>query len=97
MTFSINSCVIVSVTEETNPDYSSKSPDMANKDFRERIGHYVKVYEPIDDSEGSSYIKFIDAGNKVILHGIHGFLRTRIASFVMNLHPRKKLSLLQIF
>jgi hypothetical protein len=49
-----------------------------------------KSYEKIEDEEGS-YIKVYDSGRKLDLHLIHGFLKTKIVSFVMNLHtvPRQ--------
>jgi hypothetical protein len=47
--------------------------------------HYRKHYETLQDTEGS-YIKRYDSGDRIHMHGIHGFVRTKISSFVMNIH-----------
>lgn len=62
------------------------SPDFTNdEDFIKRMEHYQKSYETVLDAEGS-YIKRFDSGDRIHLHGIQGFLRTKISSFVMNVH-----------
>mmetsp|Transcript_9654 Transcript_9654/g.14538 ORF Transcript_9654/g.14538 Transcript_9654/m.14538 type:complete len:413 (-) Transcript_9654:574-1812(-) len=62
------------------------SPDFTNDaDFNLRMRHYRTSYETLLDSEGSC-IKIYDSGEKIQLHQINGFLRTKIASFVMNIH-----------
>lgn len=61
-----------------SPDYMD--PD----DFVLRMNHYKKQYETLGDDEGS-YIRTFDSGKSLNLHLINGFLRTKIASFVMNL------------
>ena len=42
-------------------------------DFRARIAHYERVYEPLDDDEGA-YIKLIDVGRSVTVSNVHGYL-----------------------
>mmetsp|Transcript_19691 Transcript_19691/g.23423 ORF Transcript_19691/g.23423 Transcript_19691/m.23423 type:complete len:535 (+) Transcript_19691:57-1661(+) len=60
------------------------------EDYRQRVNHYLKVYEPIasgplDDIEHSySYIKCIDHGKQVILNKIDGYMPGRIAQFITN-------------
>ena len=49
------------------------------------MDHYRKGYETLKETEGS-YIKRFDSGDRIHLHGIHGFVRTKISSFVMNIH-----------
>lgn len=62
------------------------SPDFNDdEDFIKRMEHYRKSYETVTDDEGS-YIKRFDSGERIHLHGIHGFVRTKISSFVMNIH-----------
>lgn len=62
------------------------SPDYQNiEDFEKRINLYKTHYEPVRDSEGS-FIRLLDGGNKIQLNLIYGFLPSKIASFVMNLH-----------
>lgn len=61
------------------------SPDYMDKeDFNLRMNHYKKQYETLSDDEGS-YIRTHDSGRSLNLHLINGFLRTKIASYVMNL------------
>lgn len=62
------------------------SPDFIDKDdYEKRMSHYISTYQTLEDDEGS-FIKVYDGGKKLTLHAIHGFLRTKIVSFVMNLH-----------
>lgn len=75
----------VRATKLDSPDYVGVDPDMAVADFRARIEHYARVYEPVDESEGS-YIKLIDVGQKVIVNRITGYLPSRLVSFLVNLH-----------
>jgi broad specificity phosphatase PhoE/predicted kinase len=75
----------VRATKLDSPDYVGIDPDEAVKDFRTRIAHYQKVYESVDESEGS-YIKLIDVGRQVIVNGITGYLPSRLVSFLVNLH-----------
>lgn len=63
-----------------SPDFSSED------DFRQRILHYQNNYDTVREEEGS-YIKLIGTSvDNIHLHGITGFLRTKISSFVMNIH-----------
>ena len=50
---------------------------------------YKQNYVSLEDEEGS-FIKVYNNGAKLLLHGIYGFLRTKIASFVMNLHAKPR-------
>ena len=61
------------------------------EDYRKRVEHYQKVYEPIascpseDDHESEfSYIKCIDHGTKTIMNKIEGYMPGRIAQFITN-------------
>ena len=38
------------------------------------------------DDEGLPYVKIYDTGEKVTVFKVHGFLMTKIASYLMNLH-----------
>ncbi len=75
----------VRATKLDSPDYVHFDPDLAVQDFRARIAHYARVYQPVDDSEGS-YIKLIDVGRQVIVNRITGYLPSRLVSFLVNLH-----------
>jgi broad specificity phosphatase PhoE/predicted kinase len=72
-------------TKLDSPDYVGVDPDAAVADFRARIAHYARVYEPVDDGEGS-YIKLIDVGRQLMVNRIHGYLASRLVSFLVNLH-----------
>jgi broad specificity phosphatase PhoE/predicted kinase len=72
-----------------SPDYEHATTEQAISDFRARINHYHSVYETLEEEEGS-WIKLVDGGKKVIVHEMHSYLETRIATFVMNLHLRPK-------
>jgi broad specificity phosphatase PhoE/predicted kinase len=77
-------------TKLDSPDYVGVDPDLAVADFRARIEHYARVYEPVDESEGS-YIKLIDVGRQLNVNRISGYLPSRLVSFLVNLHngPRQ--------
>ncbi len=75
----------VRATKLDSPDYVGVDPDLAVQDFRARIAHYARVYQPVDDAEGS-YIKLIDVGRQVIVNRINGHLPSRLVSFLVNLH-----------
>ncbi|MFT3766706.1 MAG: 6-phosphofructo-2-kinase/fructose-2,6-bisphosphatase [Minicystis sp.] len=72
-------------TKLSMPDYVGVDPEEAVRDFRARIAHYERVYEPLDDSDGS-YIKIIDVGQKVVLNKMNGYLPGRLVPLVINLH-----------
>ncbi len=75
----------VRATKLHSPDYAGMDPDEAVQDFRSRIAHYDRVYEPVDESEGS-FIKIIDVGRKLIAHRIEGYLPARVLYFLIHLH-----------
>lgn len=72
-------------TKLTSPDYKGMDPDEAMKDFRARIEHYARAYEPIGD-EPVSYIKLIDVGRVVVVHRLDGFLPSKLLLLLLNLH-----------
>ena len=68
-----------------SPDYADVPPQEAVRDFKRRIKHYEKVYEQVDESDGS-YIKMINAGKHVVGHQVNGYLPARILYFLMHLN-----------
>ncbi len=68
------------------PDYEGMSSDAAFRDFRARIAHYERTYEPVSDAEGS-YIKLVDMGRQVIVNRLEGYLRSRLVFFLMQIQP----------
>lgn len=66
------------------------SPDFLDKvDYERRMNYYKANYESLQDDEGS-FIKVYNGGRSLHLHEIHGFLRSKIVSFVMNLHTESR-------
>lgn len=68
------------------PDYANVDPEIAVADFRQRIANYAKVYEPVEEDEGS-FVKLIDVGRRLEVSRIQGYLPSRLVYFLMNLHP----------
>lgn len=68
------------------PDYAGTAPDDAFADFQRRIFQYSRTYEPVSDAEGS-YVKIVDAGQKVIVNRIDGYFLARLVFFLMHVHP----------
>lgn len=72
-------------TKLRSPDYEGMDPAEAVRDFRARIAHYERAYEPVGDPE-KSYIKIIDVGRQVVLSRLHGYLPARLVPLLMNMH-----------
>jgi 6-phosphofructo-2-kinase/fructose-2,6-biphosphatase 2 len=73
-----------------DPDYKDMSPEQARDDFLRRIRHYETVYETITDTEAISSLRITDVGNQVSVCNIHGYLQSRIAFYLMNLHLKPR-------
>lgn len=67
------------------PDYAGMDPDAAVADFRARIAHYERAYEPVDE-EGRSWIRLVDVGQEVVLHRLRGSVPTAIVPLLLNQH-----------
>lgn len=68
-----------------------QSPDFKSAvDFQQRMNYYRQRADTLTSEEGR-YIKIYDTGRQLVLNEISGFLPTKVASFVMNLHtaPRQ--------
>jgi 6-phosphofructo-2-kinase/fructose-2,6-biphosphatase 2 len=75
----------------TSPDYVGQDPEVAAKDFLERIKKYEDVYETIDEAEKDrTYVKLIDVGKHVVINGIKDYLQSRVIYYLMNLHIRPR-------
>ena len=72
-----------------SPDYKDCNMDIkdAVEDFRQRIKHYCNVYEPIEEErEGHvTFIKVVNAGEKLIINRHGGYLQSRIAYWYFSL------------
>jgi broad specificity phosphatase PhoE/predicted kinase len=69
-----------------SPDYADMDPELAVRDFRERISQYEDSYEPIDDPD-KSWVKLIDVGRQFVVNRMEGYLSSRLIFFLMNIHP----------
>ena len=72
-------------TKLSSPDYEDTDPDEAVTDFRARIAHYERVYQPLEDDEGA-YLRVTGAGRGVTVSNVDGYLAARLVFFLMNLH-----------
>lgn len=72
-----------------DPDYKDMSPEKAKTDFLRRIREYEAVYETISEPH-LSYLRIINVGDRVTVCRIHGYLQSRIAFYLMNLHLKPR-------
>ncbi|KAF8802439.1 bifunctional 6-phosphofructo-2-kinase/fructose-2,6-bisphosphate 2-phosphatase [Phlegmacium glaucopus] len=72
-----------------DPDYKDTSPEEAKRDFLRRITEYEKVYETITEPH-LSYLQIVNVGSQVTVSRIHGYLQSRIAFYLMNLHLKPR-------
>lgn len=72
----------------TSPDYVAYSADQVVTDFQERIKHYAKQYEEIDEvlEPEYSFLKIFNAGTKIMVHKHEGHIQSRIVYYLMNVH-----------
>lgn len=72
-----------------DPDYKDVSPEKAKADFLRRIHEYEKVYETITEPH-LSYLRITNVGREVTVSRINGYLSSRIAFYLMNLHLKPR-------
>lgn len=72
-----------------DPDYKDMSPEAAREDFLRRIREYQKVYETITEPH-LSYLRIKNVGTEVTVQRINGYLSSRIAFYLMNLHVKPR-------
>ncbi|KAF5367096.1 hypothetical protein D9758_003959 [Tetrapyrgos nigripes] len=72
-----------------DPDYKDMSPEDAKRDFLKRIREYEKVYETITEPD-LSYLRIMNVGEAVTMSRINGYLQSRIAFYLMNLHIKPR-------
>ncbi|RPD65794.1 bifunctional 6-phosphofructo-2-kinase/fructose-2,6-bisphosphate 2-phosphatase [Lentinus tigrinus ALCF2SS1-7] len=72
-----------------DPDYKDMSREKAKLDFERRIREYEAVYETITEPH-LSYLRIKNVGSQVTLCHIHGYLQSRIAFYLMNLHLKPR-------
>lgn len=72
-----------------DPDYDGIDKETAEKDFRARIKTYEDNYQELGVTHQEaklSYCKIIDVGKQVVVNRIDGYLESRVAFYLMNLH-----------
>ncbi|XP_014664377.1 PREDICTED: 6-phosphofructo-2-kinase/fructose-2,6-bisphosphatase-like isoform X2 [Priapulus caudatus] len=71
-----------------SPDYKGADPEFVVKDFCERIEHYKRAYEPIDEKLDSTYsfIKLFDVGEKFLVNKVTDHIMAKIVYYLMNIH-----------
>ena len=63
--------------------------EAAEIDFRKRIAQYESVYEPVSEPH-LSYCKVVNVGRTVHINRINGYLESRVAFYLMNLHLKPR-------
>ena len=61
----------------------------AERDFRRRIQAYESVYQTITEP-GISFCRILNVGQQVTMNRIQGYLQSRIAFYLMNLHLKPR-------
>jgi 6-phosphofructo-2-kinase/fructose-2,6-biphosphatase 2 len=72
-----------------DPDYMNMSRAEAERDFLARIKQYEAVYETINEPH-LSFMRICNVGSQVTVGRIHGYLQSRIAFYLMNLHLKPR-------
>ncbi|KAF8071991.1 6-phosphofructo-2-kinase-domain-containing protein [Lyophyllum atratum] len=72
-----------------DPDYKDMPAEVAKRDFLRRISEYEKVYETITEPH-LSYLRILNVGSEVSMSRINGYLSSRIAFYLMNLHLKPR-------
>jgi len=72
-----------------DPDYKDMTKAEAEADFRKRIAAYETVYQTISEPE-ISFCRILNVGRQVTINRIEGYLQSRIAFYLMNLHLKPR-------
>ncbi|ORX40594.1 6-phosphofructo-2-kinase/fructose-2,6-bisphosphatase bifunctional enzyme [Kockovaella imperatae] len=72
-----------------DPDYANMSREEAERDFRWRIEEYERVYQSINEPD-VSFCRILNVGSQVTINRIEGYLQSRIAFYLMNLHLKPR-------
>lgn len=78
----------VRATKIRSPDYVGMDPDDAVADFRQRIKHYERAYQPLDDT--CKYIQTVNVGERVVINRIRGWLLGGIVNLLTCLHTEPR-------
>jgi 6-phosphofructo-2-kinase/fructose-2,6-biphosphatase 2 len=72
-----------------DPDYKDMTKAEAEADFRKRIAAYESVYDTISEPD-LSFCRILNVGRQVTINKIQGYLQSRIAFYLMNLHLKPR-------
>lgn len=72
-----------------DPDYKDMTQAEAEADFRKRIAAYESVYDTIVERD-LSFCRILNVGRQVTINKIQGYLQSRIAFYLMNLHLKPR-------
>ncbi|KAI0474512.1 6-phosphofructo-2-kinase-domain-containing protein [Xylaria cf. heliscus] len=75
------------------PDYAGKDPEASLADFRRRVVHYEKAYEPLgltEEKQGLSFVQMTDAGRKMNTHLIRGYILSQIVEYLLNFNLARR-------
>ncbi|KAJ2971828.1 hypothetical protein NUW58_g9307 [Xylaria curta] len=77
----------------SGPDYAGKDPEASLADFKRRVVHYEKAYEPIglaEETQGLSFVQMTDAGRKMDTHLIRGYILSQIVEYLLNFNLARR-------
>lgn len=72
-----------------NADYSLWDPELARQDFAHRVARYENEYETVEEDEDDgrvSFMKVLNCGQKTVQRNCHGFLLSKLAGYLLNMH-----------
>jgi 6-phosphofructo-2-kinase len=76
------------------PDYCDMDPELARKDFTERVRNYESAYEELGEEEEAledvQFCKIINVGKKIITNNIQGYLASQVVFYLMNMNLAKR-------
>jgi len=72
-----------------DPDYQGMSREEAERDFKRRIAAYESVYQTITEPR-ISFCRILNVGQQVSMNRIQGYLQSRVAFYLMNLHLKPR-------
>ncbi|KAI1156450.1 6-phosphofructo-2-kinase-domain-containing protein [Nemania diffusa] len=75
------------------PDYAGKDPEASLADFRARVEHYEKAYEPLglaEEKQRLSFVQMTDAGRKMDTHLIRGYILSQIVEYLLNFNLARR-------
>jgi len=77
----------IRATKLHSPDYAGMDPEEAARDFRMRIAHYRRAYEPVE-GERLSWMKVVE-DKQLVLNRVDGEVPSKVVRLLMALRHRK--------